>query len=156
MTKNYLVNKQVFKEHPSKLSPSQIQEHLSTKLHQCALIWSDKCAHCEIAFDELKQKLLSSTQPTEDNLNELKNQIDGSLATLEGFCCLLNCNSNNCITFFQLILEQKCALKENFANSLKFVQDDVVIRCESLKEELEQIKESYHKEVGRTEIEICE
>ena len=60
------------------------------------------------------------------------------------------------IFFFQPFLEQQSALKENFANTLKFVLDDVVIRCESLKEDLEQLKESYHEEVDRTVKEICE
>ena len=102
MTKNYLINKHVFKEHPIQLSSLQIQGFSSSKLHQCALIWSDKCAHCEIGYDELKQKLLSSDNPTDDNLNELNKEIEESLATLEGFNFLFDWNKCYSISCFNL------------------------------------------------------
>jgi hypothetical protein len=47
-------------------------------------------------------------------------------------------------------------LNENLANALTFVQEDVDIRCESLKEKLEELKEDYYEEVDYTEKEICE
>ena len=61
-----------------------IKEHLASKQHQCALIWSDKCAHCEIGFDELKKKLASSTETNEEDLNELKSKIEESKNKLQG------------------------------------------------------------------------
>ena len=79
---NFIIN-----EHPSQIASSQISELISSKLHQCALVWSDRCAHCEIDFDGLKQKLSSSTEPTEENLNELKSKIEECLTKLEGFIC---------------------------------------------------------------------
>ena len=82
-----IINKVVIKENPNLDSSSQRSQQLSSKLHQCALFWSDKCAHCDIAFDELKQDFLSSTEPKEEKLNELKNEIKECLAKLEGICC---------------------------------------------------------------------
>ena len=82
MSKSFIENEVVLREYPNQISPSQLNQ--SPKLHQCALIWSDKCAHCEIAFDELNKKLSSSTQPNKETLNELGKQIGDSLATLEG------------------------------------------------------------------------
>ena len=49
-----------------KANPNPVK---ASSLHQCAFHWSDKCAYSEKGFDELKQKLSSSTEPTEDNLN---------------------------------------------------------------------------------------
>ena len=70
------------KKHPGDVC--NIQEHLASKLHQCALIWSDKCAHCEIGFDELKKKLASSTEPNREHLDELKNKIRECKTKLQG------------------------------------------------------------------------
>ena len=47
-------------------------------------------------------------------------------------------------------------MKENLANAVAFVQDSVVIRCDSLIEDLQQLKECHHEEIDRTETEICE
>ena len=55
-----------------------------------------------------------------------------------------------------IVVEQKIAFKDNLAKSLAFVQDDILIRCESLKEDLELIKDGYREEADRTEKEICE
>ena len=88
MSKYSIQNEVVLQEHPNQVSSAQMRQQISSKLHQCALIWSDKCAHCEIGFDELKIKISSSAEPTEENLNELKNQIEESLAKLEGFECI--------------------------------------------------------------------
>jgi len=52
--------------------------------------------------------------------------------------------------------EQQSAFKENLTNTSQNVQDDIVIRCESLKEDLEQLKQSYHEELDGTEKEIYE
>jgi hypothetical protein len=78
----------IAKQPPNKLLISQMQELISSKLHQCALVWSDRCAHCEIDFDGLKQKILATAEPNEEDLNELKKQIGDSLAKLEGLLCL--------------------------------------------------------------------
>jgi len=56
----------------------------------------------------------------------------------------------------QLILEQQRAVKENLANAEAFVQESVEIRCDSLIEDLQQLNECHHKEIDRTETEICE
>ena len=85
MLQNNIINEVALREHPNQVSLSQIRQQLSSKLHKCALIWSDKCAPCEIAFDELKKKLSPSTEPSEENLKELKHEIEESLATLTGF-----------------------------------------------------------------------
>ena len=74
------MTKGLIKKNAKKVSVSSAQQ----KSHQCALAWSDKCSHCEVAFDELNKKLLSTAEPTEDSLNELRNKIQESLATLEG------------------------------------------------------------------------
>ena len=50
----------------------------------------------------------------------------------------------------------RCLFKDNLASTLTFIQDDIVIRCESLKEDLEQIRESYYEEVDKIDKEICE
>ena len=82
-------DKFIAKEHPSQLSSSQMQELISSKLHQCALVCFDRCAHCEIDFDGLKQKISSTTELTEENINEFKSKIEECLAKLEGIVCLI-------------------------------------------------------------------
>jgi hypothetical protein len=89
MAKIHVTNKVILKELPNQVSSSFTKEQLSSKSHQCSFGWSDKCAHCDIAFDELKQKLLSSTEPTEENLNELKMKIEECLGKLEGFTFII-------------------------------------------------------------------
>jgi hypothetical protein len=89
MSKDSIKNEVVLKDHPNQLSSAQMRQQLSSKLHQCALIWSDKCAHCEIGFDALKQQISSSTEPTDENLNELSKAIEECLDTLEGIHFLL-------------------------------------------------------------------
>ena len=54
--------------------------------------------------------------------------------------------------FLELGNEFKNHLKQN----LIFAQDDIVIRYESLKEELEIVKQGYYEQLSRTEKEICE
>ena len=54
--------KVILRECPSQVLPSQ--------LHQCALNWSEKCAHYDKAFDELKKKQSSSIERNEDTFNE--------------------------------------------------------------------------------------
>jgi hypothetical protein len=88
-----IYDKFIIKEHSSQLSSSQIQELISSKLHQCALVWSDRCAYCEIGFDGLKQKLSSSAEPTEEHLNELIKKIEECLTKLEGLFASID---NNC------------------------------------------------------------
>ena len=80
--RTFIKNKVIFKEHTNLNSLSQNEQF--SKLHQCSFNWSDKCSHCEIAFDELKQKLSSSIEPNEETLNELGKQIKESLVNLEG------------------------------------------------------------------------
>jgi hypothetical protein len=82
MLRNFLEHELIFKEYPNKVSSSE--SNSSSKLHQCALSWSDRCAHCESGFDDLKQKVSSSNEPSEENLNDLRKQIEESLAKLEG------------------------------------------------------------------------
>ena len=84
MSKYFLKNEVVFREFSNQVSSSS-QLKQSPKLHQCALVWSYKCFHCESAYDKLKQKLTSLNEPSVDNLNELIKQIEKSLATLKGF-----------------------------------------------------------------------
>jgi ElaB/YqjD/DUF883 family membrane-anchored ribosome-binding protein len=79
MLKTLVQKEVVLRECPNQISPSQ-----SSKLHQCALIWSDKCAYCEKTYDELKKKLSSSTEQNKETLNELREQIEESLAALQG------------------------------------------------------------------------
>jgi hypothetical protein len=55
----------------------------------------EKCAHCDAAYDELKQKLSSSTEPKKEILNDLEKKIEESLNTLEGFYCLFGCSFFN-------------------------------------------------------------
>ena len=74
------------KKNAKKVTVSSAQQ----KSHECALVWSDKCAYCEVAFDELKRKLLSTAEPTEHSLNELRHKIEESLATLEGLVRLFH------------------------------------------------------------------
>ena len=49
----------------------------------------------------------------------------------------------------QKILEEE--FKNRLANNLTFIQDDILIRCESLKDEVELIKENMCTEIDRTE-----
>ena len=51
-------------------------------------------------------------------------------------------------------LELQFAFKQNLANNLTFVQEEIVIRCESLKDELDQLRDACNEEVNRTEKEI--
>ena len=83
MSKAFIENEVLLRDCPSQVSSSQSQH--SSKLHQCALRWSDKCAHCEIGYDELKQTSMLTAEPCEENLKQLRMQIEESLAKLEGF-----------------------------------------------------------------------
>jgi hypothetical protein len=82
MDNSSIRNKVILKDCPKQNSLSY--EELSSKLHQCSFGWSDKCAHCEIDFDELKQKISYSIEPTDDNSNELRMKKEECLAKLEG------------------------------------------------------------------------
>jgi hypothetical protein len=57
--------------------------------------------------------------------------------------------------FFLKCLELRSQFSDHLSGNLAFIQDDILIRCESLKEELEILKESCSKDVSRTEKEIC-
>ena len=82
-----MINKKfIIKDHAQQISSSHIRHRLS-KLHQCSFIWSDRCAHCEIGFDELKQKISSCTDSSEESFNQLKMAIEESFAKLEGLLC---------------------------------------------------------------------
>ena len=82
MRKSFIEHKFIIKELPTTLS--SLQRHDTSKLHECAFNWSDRCAHCEIGFDELKQKMLSSTESSAESLNDLRMKTEESLTKLEG------------------------------------------------------------------------
>ena len=86
------MKKEFIKIKKNQVSSALMRQYLISKTHQCALLWTDKCAYCEAAFDELKNELLSSTEPTEDSLNELRRKIEESPDTLEGLARLVNSN----------------------------------------------------------------
>ena len=83
MQRDFIENEVLFRECPNnQVSPSQ-----SSKLHLCTFYWSDKCFHCETSYDELNKKLSFLTEPNEGTLNELREQIEESLTTLQGYYC---------------------------------------------------------------------
>ena len=83
MSESFIDHEFKIREHPNQQSPLQIRD--GSKLHGCTLNWSDKCAPCELCFDELRQKMLSLTDSSVDSLNYLKTKIEEPLAKLEGF-----------------------------------------------------------------------
>jgi hypothetical protein len=115
---------------------SKPQEQLSQKLHECALVWSDKCAFCGVEFDELKRKLSSTNDAFEDNQNDLKKNDKRIFCDITRFVYLAFWKID---FIFHLYLDQETSLKEILANAWICVQDDVAIRLESLKEELEKL-----------------
>lgn len=148
-------NKVIHKDYPLETVP-YTPDHLSSKLHQCSFFWSDKCAHCEVGFDELKRKCLSSAeQQTEENLEELEKKTEDCLAKLEGF--VLSKKDNLILNEKDFdFLELQSEFKHHLVNNLFFAQDDISLRCESLKEELELLKLNYYMEIDETENEIKE
>jgi hypothetical protein len=103
MTKRLFLSDIIFKEHPAHDPSSCTRQDLSLKLHQCAFSWSDKCAYCESTYDKLKPKLASlATKPSEEILNELRKEIEESLATLEGFFYLNKFNFLNLLKKIEL------------------------------------------------------
>ena len=74
----YIKHKTIFEDCPDNTSLSA-----SNKLHQCSFSWSDKCAHCEMGFDKLKQKLIS-IETTHEHLEELSRKIEECLEKLKG------------------------------------------------------------------------
>jgi len=58
--------------------------------------------------------------------------------------------------FFLKCLELRSQFSDHLSGNLAFIQDDILIRCESLKEELEILKERCYEEVCKAKTEICE
>ena len=52
--------------------------------------------------------------------------------------------------------ELQFVFKENLNNNLAYIEDEIVIRLESLKGDLEQIREGYTEQVDTAEHAICE
>jgi hypothetical protein len=77
----------VFIEHKFVINELSNQVSLS-KYHDCAFNWCHKCAHCELGYDDLKQKFTLNAEPPEENLKEVRKKIEECLAKLEGivFC----------------------------------------------------------------------
>ena len=55
-----------------------------SQYHQCTLSWSDKCAHCELGYDDLAQKFQMTKKPSNELKEQLKKKIDECKAILEG------------------------------------------------------------------------
>ena len=56
---------------------------IPSKYHNCAFNWYDKCAFCDLGYDDLKIKISSSLGQTDDLL---KAAVDECLLRLEGYC----------------------------------------------------------------------
>ena len=82
MEREFVKRKIVLKEHLDEELSSQISNE--PKLHECSFAWSDKCAHCEISFDEFKKTFLACANLTEANNDELKVKLEECLAKFEG------------------------------------------------------------------------
>lgn len=85
MTRIVIKKEFAVQKHPNETCDFQEKITQKLKLHKCALIWSDKCAHCEIEFDELKERHNSSNERIEENLNDLKIKIEECENKLEGY-----------------------------------------------------------------------
>ena len=73
------------KTHPDQIASHYVPKRLMLKLHQCALMWSDECAHCDFNFDELKRNLTSSnTHQDKAHIIDLKRKMDECAAMLKG------------------------------------------------------------------------
>ena len=61
-----------------------VEDELISASHKCSLAWSDKCTFCEVGYDELAKKHLSTEKPLDNDVQELKQKIELVKANLEG------------------------------------------------------------------------
>lgn len=54
------------------------------KLHDCALVWSDRCFHCEYSFDDLKKKIITLKESSADVFFDLQNKFVECDSRLKG------------------------------------------------------------------------
>ena len=55
-----------------------------SQYHQCCLTWSDKCAHCEIGFDDVAQRISMIRESSEQTHQILKEKIEYCSDKLKG------------------------------------------------------------------------
>ena len=84
MNQNFVRNEVIFQKIEGQDINQSIKK-LSSNLHKCALLWSNKCAHCDTGFDALKLKLSSSNVSEDDFLKELATKIEKIEAELQGY-----------------------------------------------------------------------
>lgn len=65
-------------EKPTESSSSGTTE--PSKMHKCALNWSDTCAHCEMGYDHFKQNLSNASSASD----HLKHKLNEYIAKLTG------------------------------------------------------------------------
>ena len=111
-----------------------IKNHTEANLHKCALSWSNKCAHCGKGFDDFKQTIETS----------IKVRID--LFLLFIIYIKLYVKWIGIQQDFQAKMEHK----------IPFVNEEMDIRYESLREDLELVKDKILLEIDETEKELFE
>ena len=77
-------------EHKVVLRAQTEPTQISSEYHDCAFNWCDKCAYCEMGYDDLKLSFLSSNDQSDENLIQLREKIEDCLFKLEGFFNLKN------------------------------------------------------------------
>lgn len=125
----------------------------TSRLHSCGFDWSERCAYCEIDFDDLKLHVDSSNGLNYDITLLIKDKIQASICKLEG---VLKIMLRHKLKFIMRVLELEQCFEIKLQNNFNFIDEELDIRLESLKEELELVKQNCFEQIIDAEKDISQ